>query len=122
MSTKTREQERAKYALDKVRSVAKNEPKEYKSLVKGFSTMIYNNGLGQALAFLKAKKKSHHTALYKHISDWFLEDKNNVITLKNDDLLSTILQVGSKDYRYFTQEAIALLNWLRKFVDSEFND
>lgn len=117
----TREQERAKYSLEKVKSVSSNA-KEYKSLVKGFSTMIYNNGLGQALAFLKAKNEGHHKNLYNHISSWFSQDATNVVSLHDNDLLSTIVNVSSQDYRYFTQETIALLNWFRKFVDSELGD
>lgn len=121
----TREQERAKYALEKVRFVKKNKDKEYrqlyKSLVKGFSTMIYNNGLGQALAFLKAKNEDHHKNLYNHISSWFSQDATNEASLQDNDLLLTLINVSSQDYRYFTQETIALLNWFRKFVDSELS-
>jgi CRISPR-associated protein Cmr5 len=117
----TLEQERAKYAYEKVCSVSTNS--KYKPLVKGFSTMIMNNGLGQALAFLKAKGDNHHISLYNHINGWFNSDKCKINLNENgdtrDDLLSAIQNHSSEKYRYYTQETLDLINWLRKFVDAE---
>lgn len=112
-------QKRAEFAFGKVNAF-KEKPKatEYKSLVKGFGSMIMNNGLGQSLAFLKAKKKDHHLELYKNINEWFLSD-NSPIRIAKDDLLQEIMLTDSNNYRYLTEEALLLINWFKKFVDAE---
>ncbi len=120
---KTLGQERANYAFNCVKDAKKDfnsekKSKEYKVLVKGFPSMIVNNGLGQALAFLKAKGKDHHSALYKNIDDWF-KNPASPITINNTDILKHIINSTSLDYRYITEEALLLINWFKKFVDAE---
>ena len=133
-------QERAKFAFKCVKNdVVENNrsPKEFKSLVRGFSTMIINNGLGQALAFLKAKmkidketkkpkKNDHHFTLLEHINNWFNSSECKIHLVENDnsqtDLLTAIQEHSSERYRYYTQETLDFINWLRKFADAEIKD
>lgn len=116
MSLKTIEQKRAEFAYNKIIEVKNTGNKDYKSLARGFSSMILQNGLGQALAFLKAKKKEHHLAIYNHINLWLKEcfGKSN-----NFDILAAIRNETSSEYRLYTKETLAFLIWLRKFAEAE---
>ncbi len=121
MSLKTIEQERANYAYAKIEEVNKwqeNKKKsEYRSYVRGFASMILQNGLGQALAFLRSKGKQDwndpHNILYKHIDEWLNKGSNK------SDILERIRSEGSDKYRLYTKETLALLVWLRKFAEAE---
>lgn len=117
--SKTLGQERAKFAFEKVESTINenHNPKEYKSLVKSFPSMVINNGLGPALAFLKAKGKPHHLKFYKDLNDWFKNENSKIQIAK--DLLEEIMNEESDKYRYLTEETLLLLNWFKKFVDAE---
>jgi len=71
----TLQQQRAKFALNRVKEAAnqldtKNK-KEYKSYASALPFMIHANGLGQAAAFYRSKgEKDTHFLLYKLLSDW----------------------------------------------------
>lgn len=121
MSLKTLEQQRAKFAYDKIKEVVNiSNSKDYKSLVRSFSSMILQNGLGQALAFLKAKGKEHHNKLYEHINLWLkqkLAPNDN-----NFDILNKIINEDSTKYRLYTKETLAFLVWLKKFAEAELSD
>lgn len=123
MPLKTLEQERASFAYKCVIAIKNDEKlkKEYKSLVRGFSSMILQNGLGQALAFLRAKGGTHHKKLYEHINSWLKEkfaDNNN-----NFDVLNEIInEEGSEKYILYTKETLSFLVWLKKFTEAELSD
>ncbi|MCX8082696.1 MAG: type III-B CRISPR module-associated protein Cmr5 [bacterium] len=113
---KTIEQERAKFAFTKIQDVKNKNNKEYKSLSRGFASMILQNGLGQSLAFLKAKGKDHHLMLYEHINEWCK------VKFKISDILESILNSDSSRYRLYTKEVLSLLIWIRKFAEAELED
>lgn len=120
MPLKTLEQERADFAWNRITEIKQtNSQDKYKSLVRGFSSMILQNGLGQALAFLKAKGKEEHNKLYEHINSWLkqkFEQNNN-----NFDILNKIITEDSTKYRLYTKETLALLVWLKKFAEAELS-
>jgi len=67
------EQQRAEHAWNAVQSAKralKDKEKELRSLARSAPASIQSNGLGQTLAFWKAKKEPHHSALYDALSDW----------------------------------------------------
>jgi CRISPR-associated protein Cmr5 len=69
------------------------------------------------LAFLKAKGKGQeenaHEVLFKHLSAWVTSQFG-----WSDDLLQEILKRDSADYRRATAEALAYLNWHKRFVEA----
>jgi CRISPR-associated protein Cmr5 len=78
------EQERAAHAYEAVKNAKGKKDKELKSLARSAPASIQSNGLGQTLAFWKAKKEEHHLALYSALSDWLKKQ----LPLTNDrDLL-----------------------------------
>jgi CRISPR-associated protein Cmr5 len=113
------EQKRAAQAWDCVKEVkSRNYKKDYLSLARSAPADIQANGLGQTLAFWRAKKKDeHNTALYQHVATWV---KMQVRFTQSSDLLEWIMkQASTDDYRRATTEAIAFLSWVKRFAEAE---
>jgi len=118
------EQERAKAAWEAVHNV-KGRPfaKEYRSLAQGAPADIQANGLGQTLAFWKAKgydngkakPDSEHAALYQDVDTWI----RGRLGLADDALDWVIRQATTGDYRRATVEALAFLTWVKRFAEAE---
>jgi CRISPR-associated protein Cmr5 len=112
------EQKRAAQAWDCVTQVKNtNYKKDYLPLARSAPADIQSNGLGQTLAFWRAKKKDEHTALYQHVAAWV---KTQVQFNQPPDLLEWIMkQAGTDEYRRATTEAIAFLSWIKRFAEAE---
>ncbi|MEM4555091.1 MAG: type III-B CRISPR module-associated protein Cmr5 [Candidatus Anstonellaceae archaeon] len=96
----------------------KNWKREYGSLARKVPSLILTNGLGQTLAFLKAKGKGdpsdEHEVFYQHISNW-LKQRLRL----EDDLLEWIVNsANSQQYRIATMEALVFLQWLKRFAEA----
>lgn len=114
----TTQQERAASAFGHVDGVKNaSYKKEYKSLVRGFGAMIQIDGLGAALAFLKAKagskKDSPHAKLYVHLEAWMENQKHT-----SGDLLQSVIALDSTRYRRVAVEVQAYLMWLKRFAEA----
>jgi CRISPR-associated protein Cmr5 len=114
------EQERAKAAWEKV-SAAKKQKKDdaekYGQLAKAAPADIQSNGLGQTLAFWRAKGEAHHKALLNDVSEWV---KSRIQFTQPPTLLEWIVQKASTDeYRRATAEAMAFLVWVKRFAEAE---
>jgi CRISPR-associated protein Cmr5 len=123
---RTLEQERAQQAWACVQEVT-NKPQEFKkkygSLARKVPMLVLTNGLGQTLAFLKAKGKNdpadEHTVLFRHLSSWVLSQVASSTPASNGDLLQWVLQNDSAAYRRATIESLAFLTWLKRFAEAE---
>ncbi|MDT7879139.1 MAG: type III-B CRISPR module-associated protein Cmr5 [Candidatus Caldarchaeales archaeon] len=97
--------------------------KGYGSLARKIPMLVLTNGLGQTLAFLKAKGKNdpadEHTVLFRHLSSWVLSQVDPSAAASNGDLLRWVLQNDSAAYRRATMEALAFLTWLERFAEAE---
>jgi CRISPR-associated protein Cmr5 len=97
--------------------------KGYGSLARKVPMLVLTNGLGQTLAFLKAKGKNdpadEHTVLFCHLSSWVLSQVASSTTASNGDLLQWVLQNDSAAYRRATIESLAFLTWLKRFAEAE---
>ncbi len=113
------EQGRAKFAYDCVNEVAQNSgedlKKKYKSGAKKLPVLIKTNGLGQTLAFIN-KRDSGNEKLYDMIGQW-LSCKQLIELDDNADLVEVVISKPSNEYQRMTTETLALLNWVRRFVD-----
>jgi CRISPR-associated protein Cmr5 len=123
---KTLEQKRAEQAWECVQKVTKKSQefkKKYGSLARKVPMLVLTNGLGQTLAFLKAKGKNdsanEHTVLFRHLSDWVLSQVAPSATASNGYLLQWVLENDSVAYRRATTEALAFLTWLKRFAEAE---
>jgi CRISPR-associated protein Cmr5 len=116
------EQKRAAQAWDCVsQAKARGEAHagKYGGWVKRLPALILTNGLGQTLAFLRAKGKndpqSPAQAVYDHVSDWVV----NQVGPGTGTLLEWILRQDSTAYRRATTEALAFVSWLKRFAEAE---
>jgi len=111
------EQERAKAAWERVAAVkGQSYAGKYGQLARSAPADIQANGLGQTLAFWKAKGENHHRALLEHVSEWV----KGQIGFSDGDLLQWVVTTANTDgYRRATAEAIAFLIWLKRFAEAE---
>jgi len=121
---RTREQQRASQAWSDIQEVKEQlqEPaqKEYGSLARRVPTLVITNGLGQTLAYLKAKAKNeqsdHYGLMYRHLSRWTM----GTVSPQGGDLLRWVQgEADSVTYRWATVEALAYLGWLKRFAEAE---
>jgi CRISPR-associated protein Cmr5 len=97
--------------------------KSFSSHVKKFPMLVLANGLGTALAFLKAKggndPRIEEEILYQYISQWVTAQ---IWGGSGDANLLTRLVTSASDidYRRATKEALAFIVWLKRFAEAEF--
>jgi CRISPR-associated protein Cmr5 len=123
----TTDQRRAKHAWDAVKAIKaikedKSHAKKYGGQAKKLPTRIMSAGLGQALAFLRAK--DYAPALLVDVADWVLLRRREMApapTAKpaQDALIQEIMKRDSDFLRWATDEALAYLQWLNRFADAE---
>jgi CRISPR-associated protein Cmr5 len=119
----TLEQRRAKHAWDAVRRAKQQEgehqnqnPKRFGGQARKLPTRIMAAGLGQALAFLKAK--DYAPGLLAELSDW-VQLRMAPAANEPQDLLERILIRDSDFLRRATDEVLAYLVWLNRFAEAE---
>lgn len=130
------ERERARHALQTIEALP-DDVKKYTSYVKGLPAAILQNGLGQAMATLLAASKGKpamkdgavnkaHRLLYNHLQQWLCgsnrlspyceEDKDKDIPHDSTILMTSITEGDESAYIRAQAEALAYLNWLKKFA------
>lgn len=121
MSEQTLAQRRAAHALKCINDITEKEPGNYKSYVSGLPANILMNGLGQAAATLRAGGKEAHLKLYEHLSTWLCgADEDS--PYMNGDLLKNITEHSEEKYLHAQAEAVAYLQWLKKFAVAFLNN
>ena len=118
---KTLEQIRAADALKKVNELRvydEDWKDKYASYVSSLSPAILMNGLGQAAATLLSAGKNGdpHRVLYDHLEYWLCRN-DNTAPYRNFDagLMKAITDHDREDYMKAQAEALAWLQWLKKF-------
>lgn len=116
------EQGRAEFAYNFVKRANEelgNKAKEYKSYSKKIPSMILTNGLGQTLAFVKAKSEKAYELLYEQMTEYLKSNSSVRIQMPSSekDLVKWMISRNSSNYRYITQELIAFLSWLKRFAE-----
>ncbi|RPF46999.1 CRISPR-associated Cmr5 family protein [Thermodesulfitimonas autotrophica] len=120
----TLEQKRAKHALDKVRNIKDNyrgeQQENFVSYVERLPATILTNGLGQAMAMLlaqaKNKEESAHYLLYNALKDWLCRNDPEAPYKGESDLMAAIVSHDRAAYLRAQVEALAYLEWFKKFV------
>ena len=115
----------AEYAYRCITDISGEEPAvqtDYRSEVMSTGTRIYSTGLMQTLTFYCSKIKEgkpHFEKLSLHVTKWILRsDKlgNEMATLQ---LLEFLLNQPDDKMMYFTQEAMEVTQWLKRFADAK---
>ncbi|MEW6505270.1 MAG: type III-B CRISPR module-associated protein Cmr5 [Chloroflexota bacterium] len=118
---RTLDQQRAAHAWQQVSGTKKLWQKDkekqdkLKSLARSAPASIQSNGLGQTVAFWKAKNEDHHAALYTALQGWLKEQ----LKFSNSLLEWIATEATSAQYRHATAEALAYLNWYKRFAEAE---
>ena len=116
------DQERAEFALKKIQSVDADSDESHKKEVRRYlnnlPALIRMNGLGQALAFFRMKGEgTAHDAIYRMVGTWLCDaSSKGRIFSESTDALSAITQSDMAHYMAAQNEALALLQWLKKFA------
>jgi CRISPR-associated protein Cmr5 len=123
-------QQRAKHALAAIRDLENKEYGHYVSYVNGLPAAILQNGLGQALATLLAgaklaKKLNQRSedeqareSLYHQISTWLCDSNEDAPYSNRNDVLEAITLQDEDGYLRAQAEALAYLEWLKKFANA----
>lgn len=120
------DQRRAKHALKCIKTRQKDGTKQldYLSYVKALPATILQNGLGQAMATLRAKrgnKNDPHCRLYEDVQSWLCSGDEDS-TFPKGDLLEAITSNDQQHYLKAQAEAQAYLIWLKKFAAAFLNE
>jgi len=104
----------------------KDKSKDYKSHVKKILSMILSNGLGQTLAFIKAKSKdgNAYELIYEQLTNYIKSECPSRIKMPQDknDLVEWVIGLKSIHYSYVTEELLSFLNWLKRFAEGLIKD
>ncbi|MDR2342538.1 MAG: type III-B CRISPR module-associated protein Cmr5 [Campylobacteraceae bacterium] len=124
MVIRTKQQQRAEFALKKISSIKIDE--KTANFYAGAPTMILTNGLGQTMAFLLSKKEKEtnketnkESELFKILKEWLTEDKNPLANLKNKeniDFLQEFHKLSVTDYLKAQTEALRILEWFKRYA------
>lgn len=113
----TLDQRRANHAWEVVqRAKSKPDAKKFGGQAKKLPTRIMAAGLGQALAFLKAK--GYAPELLAELSKW-MEQRLPLKQGESKELLERIVKGNSEFLRRATDEVMAYLLWLNRFAEAE---
>ncbi len=119
----TLDQRRASHAWDAVQRAKQKrnphrnqDPKKFGGQAKKLPTRIMAAGLGQALAFLKAK--DYAPGLLAELSEW-ISERIPPRPSEPTELLERIVKGDSEFLRRATDEALAYLVWLNRFAEAE---
>jgi CRISPR-associated protein Cmr5 len=116
----TKEQERSKFALAKVKEVPAKIQGAYRQLAKSAPADIQSNGLGQTVAFWKSKKKDEYDRLYDHLKAWL--SASSQMNFGDQDLIEWIANTDSVKYRQATAESLAILGWIKRLAEGLIED
>lgn len=117
--------QRAAHAWGKIKEMQQLQPRvrdAYASYVVSLPAAILMNGLGQALAQLKAAAKpmenEPHELLYQHMQDWLCQDVPQAPYPSALDLIEAIMKHDRKTYNWAVQEGLFWLKWHKKLAVS----
>ena len=109
--------EMAQFAYQHVQKAVKSpaNSSEFRTLARSFPSMLQASGLGAAIAFLYAKGKFPHKALYQLIDTW---TRNRFCSADTKtELAQRISSLSSQEYRLYTVEVMNLCLWVKRFAE-----
>ncbi len=117
----TLDQRRAAHAWSVIQrlkqSGSEGARREFGREAKRLPGRILSSGLGQTLAFLKAK--GYAKELRQALSEWVLAQRGGQAPSDPDALLTAIVERDADFLRLATAEAIAYAQWLARFAEAE---
>jgi CRISPR-associated protein Cmr5 len=91
--------------------------REYAALTKGAPALVMGSGLMAALAFWQSRNKGPGEDLVTDLLGWFAERKQ--LPADFEKAMGLMAEKASAaQYMALTDEALAVLRWLRQFADA----
>lgn len=124
----TKEQQRSAFALQRINDFGTNGVrKEDANFIVGTPTMILTNGISQTMAFLLSKQKTNELVkevrVFTILKEWLSREitalPNNA---NNHQFLAQFANLEQNDYLRAQQEALALLQWLKRYARAFQNE
>lgn len=120
----TWDHQRMMHSWEKIKEMKKGHDSDvgddYATYVTQLPAAILMNGLGQALAQLRAAAKQQenepHELLYQHIQEWLCQDIPQTPYPQSDNLIEEIMKHDRKIYNWAVHETLAWLKWHKKFA------
>lgn len=113
----TKEQQRSAFALKQVETIfGIPVKKDDANFVVGVPTMILTNGLGQTLAFLLSKGKPQHTGTFQAVQSWLGREMPDLAAAGQSAFLQKLAEADQRVYLRAQQEALAMLQWLKRYA------
>ena len=115
----SKEQKRSEFALKRLQQHGKIN-KELANFIVGTPTMILQNGFGQTMAFLLSKgngknQDEKHNFVFNTICAWSGKE-NTKITEDKNTFFNTIAGLSQDEYLILQEEALKLLQWLKRYA------
>ncbi len=121
----TLDQQRAGYAWDRARDAKRAFPRQeefdkYRKLAKGAPALVMGSGLMAALAFWQSRSEDPAKRLVADLLGW-MANRRLVAGEEFEMAMAGMTQQPSAQYLAATDEALALLRWLRQCADAVAN-
>jgi CRISPR-associated protein Cmr5 len=116
----TLDQERAKLAFAHIAVVKgwdKPRRDKYASIVHAMPALLRGAGLSQALHFVRSRKDKDQRLLLDHLAEQLARVDQKLAS--GEALLAEVRGADLIGYLRLTQEALACVNWYRRFVQGE---
>ena len=122
----TKQQKRAKYALEELTKNTNSVDKELSKLLISLPNLILSNGINQTFAFLLAKTKrdkdtnkiiesDKHYIAFILMKEWLIQEK--FMTKENNlEFLKEFNDFSSKKYVDVQNECLKLDEWLKRYA------
>lgn len=125
----TLDQRRARHAWEAVARMSERPGKlqnAYRREAKRLPVRTLTAGLGQALAFLNAKRSEAHDELLRDVADWVLNKREGPKSVferpKAGALIEKIVEGNGVFLRIAVDEVLAYTRWLNRFSEAELED
>lgn len=114
----TKEQKRSAFALEQISKVFRGQVDEKTAnFIVGVPTMILSNGLAQTMAFLLSKKKdTKYKDTFDVIKTWLTQEFPALKNQPEIEFLLSFSELKQDQYLQAQQEALAMLQWLKRYV------
>ncbi|ATB51337.1 type III-B CRISPR module-associated protein Cmr5 [Corallococcus macrosporus] len=122
MTGQTREQRRALEVYARVREVRDRHPRlcaEYKPRVNGLGAAVLRDGLAAALSFLERERTPATDRLLEDLAVCLAQVLSKP-GLRGEELPEAVRNLKLEAYMLATREALRLLVWFRRAVQSTF--
>lgn len=86
----------------------------YQELTEGAPALVMGSGLMASLAFWRSRKKEAADALLEDLLGWFAKGQQPLA--KFDTAMERLVNASPRQYMELTDEALAVLRWLRQFA------